>query len=131
MTPTMEIFRFIKALQILRKDDEQLPMQTACVFCTIAMQPGITSAEIADRVGVSQSSVSRNTAALGKWHRFGDPGLDLVEAHEDPRERRRKVHFLTPKGRSRIIEVLEQLTGEKVDGFNAPTYQEWMRGGAR
>jgi hypothetical protein len=33
---------------------------------------------------------SRTVAALSKWQRRGTPGLDLIEAIEDPRERRER-----------------------------------------
>ena len=49
-------------------------------------------------VFMSQSLCSRTVAALSKWQRRGTPGLDLIEAIEDPRERRRKIMYLTPKG---------------------------------
>jgi DNA-binding MarR family transcriptional regulator len=56
---------------------------------------------------MSQSLCSRTVAALSKWQRRGTPGLDLIEAIEDPRERRRKIMYLTPKGRQRMTRALE------------------------
>jgi DNA-binding MarR family transcriptional regulator len=56
-------------------------------------------------------------AALGKWHKLGEPGLDLVEAVEDPIERRRKIMFLTPKGRAQVQEILSAMTGKPVTDF--------------
>ncbi|MCA6062903.1 helix-turn-helix domain-containing protein [Thalassolituus marinus] len=50
-------------------------------------------------------SCSRNVAALSKVHRLNKPGHDLVYAIEDPAERRRKIVFLTPKGK-RVAESL-------------------------
>lgn len=117
----------MNALAILRGEDEQMQMQTAQVFIAIAMTPGITSQKIAQAVGLSQSSVSRNTAALGEWHRLGKPGHNLIEAVEDPRERRRKIHFLTAKGRTVAAKVIEAVTGQVVTDFTAPTYKEWLR----
>ena len=58
----------------------------------------------------SRPSASRNIAALSKWHSFGKAGHDLVEAHEDPRERRRKLVQLTPKGQ-RLVKILEAIMG--------------------
>ena len=40
--------------------------------------------DLSETVGMSQSSCSRNIAALGTWHRLGKPGLNLVEAVEAP-----------------------------------------------
>lgn len=54
---------------------------------------------------------SRTVAALSKWQRRGTRGLDLIEAIEEPRERRRKIMYLTPKGRQRMTRASEALTG--------------------
>ena len=61
---------------------------------------GISMKDLAEKVGIAQSSTSRNVAALSKWHRLGKEGLDLVEAIEDPAERRRKIVYLTSKGKA-------------------------------
>lgn len=126
-----ELNSAMKILSALREDDEQMQMQTAQVFIAIAMQPGITAQQIGEQVGLSQSSVSRNTAALGEWHRFGKPGLDWIEAVADPRERRRRIHFLTIKGRKKAREVIEAVCGTPATDFEAPTYKDWMKSGVR
>jgi DNA-binding MarR family transcriptional regulator len=46
---------------------------------------------------------------FGKMIRPGEPGMGLVESHDDPMERRKKVIKLTPKGRT----VVSQFLGEK------------------
>lgn len=110
MSNTRKINALMNAIAILRDGDEQMQMQTAQVFLAIAIQPGITSKDLVKAVGISQSSVSRNTAALGEWHRLDKPGLNLIETRPDPRERRRKVHYLTPKGHAvakRVLAALE------------------------
>jgi DNA-binding MarR family transcriptional regulator len=72
---------------------------------------------------MSQSLCSRTVAALSKWQRRGTPGLDLIEAIEDPRERRRKIMYLSPKGRQRMTRALEALTGEAVY-YDAPSARD-------
>jgi hypothetical protein len=62
-------------------------------------------------VFMSQSLCSRTVAALSKWQRRGTPGLDLIEAIEVPRERRRKIMYLTPKERQRVTRASEALAG--------------------
>ena len=96
-------------------DLDDMPIQQALTLLHVGLQPGITHAELVKAIGMEQSSVSRNTAALSKWHRLGKPGLDLIEQFEDPRERRRKIVYLTPKGRARISKALVALTGGPVD----------------
>lgn len=64
----------------------------------VALEPGITMKRMAEKLGLSQSSTSRNVSALSKTHRYGKPGYDLITAKEDPTERRRKIVTLTAKG---------------------------------
>nr|WP_245986670.1 hypothetical protein [Azospirillum thermophilum] len=60
---------------------------------------------------MAQSSASRNVAALSRWHSFGKAGLDLVQAQEDPRERRRKIVTLTEKGRAFLDQLRAIVAG--------------------
>lgn len=95
-----EIATVTHVLEAFRTLDPDLPIQYALSFMTIAQNEGISIGELAERLGIAQSSASRNVAALSRWHSFGKAGLDLVSAQEDPRERRRKVVALTDKGRA-------------------------------
>ncbi|BAI73452.1 transcriptional regulator [Azospirillum sp. B510] len=94
-----EVLTVVQVLEAFRKLDPDLPIQYALSFMTIAQSEGISIGELAERLGIAQSSASRNVAALSRWHSFGKAGLDLVQAQEDPRERRRKIVTLTDKGR--------------------------------
>ncbi|WP_042699866.1 MarR family winged helix-turn-helix transcriptional regulator [Azospirillum sp. B506] len=94
-----EVLTVVQVLEAFRKLDPDLPIQYALSFMTIAQSGGISIGELAERLGIAQSSASRNVAALSRWHSFGKAGLDLVQAQEDPRERRRKIVTLTDKGR--------------------------------
>lgn len=93
-------------LEAIREIDATMPIQVAHVLTMIARHPGISMQKLADYAGLTQSSTSRNVAALSKWHRLGKPGYDLVEAIEDPEDRRAKVLFLTQKGRERMAKIL-------------------------
>ncbi|NYZ12976.1 winged helix DNA-binding protein [Azospirillum sp. RWY-5-1] len=89
-----------RVLEAFRTLDPDLPIQYALSFLTIAQNEGLSIGELADHLGIAQSSASRNVAALSRWHSFGKAGLDLVQSQEDPRERRRKIVTLTDKGRA-------------------------------
>lgn len=91
------IVRVLGAFRVL---DPDLPIQYALSFLTIAQNEGMSIRDLSERLGIAQSSASRNVAALSKWHSFGKAGHDLVQAEEDPRERRRKIITLTDKGRT-------------------------------
>jgi DNA-binding MarR family transcriptional regulator len=96
-----------------------LPIQYALSFLTIAQNEGLSMGDLAQRLAIAQSSASRNIAALSRWHSFGKDGHDLVEAREDPRERRRKIVSLTPRGHH-LVATLRAL----VAGRTAPTPDE-------
>src|SRR5271167_3863222 len=105
----------IRILGAFRQLDPDMPIQYALSFLTIARHEGLSMGDLAQRLGIAQSSASRNIAALSRWHSFGKAGHDLVEALEDPRERRRKIVSLTPRGHQ-LIEALRALVaGELVD----------------
>ena len=69
-----------------------------------------TIAEIADRLSLPESTVYQHIRYLGTApHRYGKPGLGLVEAKTNPSNRRQKIVGLTPAGVeliSRISDVL-------------------------
>lgn len=100
-----EVATVVQVLEAFRKLDPDLPIQYALSFMTIAQSDGISIGELAERLAIAQSSASRNVAALSRWHSFGKAGLDLVQAHEDPRERRRKIVTLTEQGRAFLAEL--------------------------
>lgn len=110
-----EVATAIRLLEAFRRLDPDLPIQYALSFLTIAQNEGLSMRELSERLEIAQSSASRNVAALSRWHSFGKPGHDLVEAAEDPRERRRKVITLTPKGRQ-LIEDLKAIVNPQLPG---------------
>lgn len=102
----------VRAIEAFRTLDPDLPIQYALSFLTIARNEGMSIRDLSERLGIAQSSASRNVAALSKWHSFGKAGHDLVHAEEDPRERRRKILSLTPRGRE-LAERLADLLHEQ------------------
>ena len=91
-----------------------MPIQYALSFLTLARNPGLSIRDLSERLGIAQSSASRNVAALSEWHSFRKPGHDLIQANEDPRERRRKIVTLTRNGEAllaRLEAVMEGLNG--------------------
>lgn len=111
--PVSSLGRVIRMLRTLSPD---MPMQQADVLLTVATRPGLTMNDIAVATGLSQSSISRNVAAMSKFHRLGKPGLNLVEAVIDPREPRRRLVFLTSQGKIFVTKLLRQVNeGYSID----------------
>lgn len=107
-----EIATVIRVLEAFRRYDPDMPIQYALSFLTIAQHEGLSMGDLAQRLAIAQSSASRNIAALSRWHSFGKAGHDLVEAQEDPRERRRKIVSLTPRGHRLVADLKALVAGE-------------------
>lgn len=92
-----------------RKMDAQFPVQAITTFLYIAIHPGCSLSDIERGCGISQAGASRNVALLGKYHRTGKSGHDLVVPELDlrPRERGHIIN-LTLKGR-KVAETLSAL----------------------
>lgn len=110
--PTQKDFlrQILDTVDTLRSEvDSEMPLQMVAVLLTIAAEEDVPMAEVARVTNLSQASISRNVAALGMIHRKKKPGYGLVDAYEDPMERRRKLLRLTPKGRSLINKITKQI----------------------
>jgi DNA-binding MarR family transcriptional regulator len=104
-------YAVIRVIEEMRKIDKDIPAHTVNIFLTVCMQPGITMKELSERLGIPQSTMSRNVSVLSRYKSFGEPGYDLLETDIDPTERRRKIVNLTHKGRlvqKAIAEILEK-----------------------
>jgi DNA-binding MarR family transcriptional regulator len=116
-----ELGCLIRIVTVLRDEiDSEIPIQMAHAFLCVAHRPGMTLQDLGKELGVSQSSTSRNAQTLGAWHRTGKPGYGVIETVDDPRDTRRKIMFLTPKGRDVIGKVIGALQGTPKVNFPAP-----------
>jgi len=89
-------------LSVFRTLHPRIEAQMISVFLTIAMYEGKTQNQIAEMVGISQSSVSRNISALAN---FNGIALDLVSMRENPDDRRLKEVRLTAKGKMVLSQI--------------------------
>lgn len=86
----------------------------ALVFLEIALEQGCTSRHIQDSLGIDQSTVSRETRALGDGYGRHKrkklwKGRDLVYGYPDPQDPRRYRFCLTENGEALRDEVLADL----------------------
>lgn len=96
-----EMMKVLQILEDFRKVYPDMQMQTAVVFVNVVLNEGTTMKSIQERTGVVQATVSRNISLLSEDVNIarGRKGFGLVYTQEDPAERRRKIVFLTAKGK--------------------------------
>lgn len=98
----MSGLNLLKIIEEMRKFDSQIEAHAVAVFFFVAMKDnrdGIAMQTIGEELDIAQSSVSRNVYKLGDINRHKKTGIGLLEAFEDPMERRRKLVRLTAKGK--------------------------------
>ena len=94
--------KLLKAVEHFRLIDGGMHAQAMSIFLFVAAHhpKPIAMQTIAKEIGVSQASVSRNVALLSSTTRYRTKGPNLLNAEEDPEERRCKLVTLTAKGTS-------------------------------
>lgn len=96
----------IGRIRVITKVGPEMSLQQLHCLLVIATEPDGTSlTDLASKVGITMATASRYVAALGKVDRHHRDGLNLVEAFEDPLERRKKIIRLTSKGKAFIGKV--------------------------
>ena len=99
----------LRIIERFREIDSEMQAQSMAVLLKVAKSPlPLKMGEIAEELGLSQATISRNVAYLGDWNRHKQAGHKLVEAYEDPAERRRKLVRLTAKGK-RFVKSLNEI----------------------
>jgi DNA-binding MarR family transcriptional regulator len=80
-------------------DPTGVPLHHFRLFIEIGRLGGkCTYRQLENELRLNNSSVSRTVNALGAEHRTGRPGLGLLTTHPDPKEARRLIVALSPKG---------------------------------
>lgn len=97
----------------------EMPISVLNTFLGVAIwgddgtskMPPRTIAEIAERLSLPESTVYQHVRYLGTApHRYGKPGLGLVETKTNPANRRQKSVGLTPAGMSLISRIADVLS---------------------
>lgn len=90
-----------------RQLDPEIGSVAMSILLTVADAREIGMKDIAQRVGVVKSSVSRTVALMSRTGHKGAAGHDLLTWREDPLDRRNKLVTLTRRG----VEFMQQLEG--------------------
>ena len=122
-------------LKVLAGLDNEMQIQLATILLVVAKRPGVYQSAMADLVGVSQSSVSRNVHSLSRYRSDGSPGFGLVEQRPDARDVRSQRLFLTVEGVAFVSRLLEQspsasvsvaLPAPVIDTFAGAHWEVWV-----
>lgn len=108
----MTLERLLKIIIKFRSLEPDLSFPEAHVLLLVALagDDGISLTDIAERSELGLSTVSRHAAALGKINRKHEEGLQLIQTHEDPMERRRRLATLTGKGKAFMTQIMKEMT---------------------
>ncbi len=97
----MDLKQFEKALGLISTlDPTHFPNHFTRIFLVIARHEPCTFQKVMDAFDLTHSAVSRTVMALGQTNRKRKPGFDLVYVAKDPKEGRRLIIMLTPKGKA-------------------------------
>ena len=103
-TDSKPVHIFMDLLRQLQKIDNEFPLQYALCLAEISMNEGQSLTTLAEKVGLSLSTISRIVGSLSDYRQNGQP-YGLVEIRISAEERRRKELYLTPKGRTLILKI--------------------------
>ncbi len=134
MSDRLTLRLFSRAVDVFREVDPDAPMGLLSVFMMVATEPGLNGRDLQRKTGLPQSSISRHTLSLGEYsYKKGLPGLHLIERQDDPTDLRLKRFFLTAAGQTLAVKLVKTLdpTGDDPDPRSFPTYEQWLKDGAR
>jgi DNA-binding MarR family transcriptional regulator len=103
----MDIASLLSLVTKIRGVSSEMPAQTLHTFLLVAQSPGISMQDLNAKLELSSSATSRNVSSLSFQKQYEVVGLGLVEALEDPKDRRIKRVWLTPKGQAFAKSLLE------------------------
>lgn len=98
--------RLLAAIQEFRRLDPDMQLPMAATLMIVALKEGVSRTEVMEDLKVAGSTATRNLAGL--MRRGGEEGL--ISKRVNPKERRWRLHTLTPEGRAiikRLTEILE------------------------
>jgi DNA-binding MarR family transcriptional regulator len=106
-----DLAALLEAVQVFRSLDPEIQAQAVAVLLFVAMKNRpVLMGEIGEALNISQSSVSRNVAVLGELHWRGRQGLRMLDAWENPDNRRQKFVALTLRGKTFVKTVQRALS---------------------
>lgn len=99
---------FLDILRRIQKVDPEFPIQYAICLIEISQDEGCSVTQLAEKSGLSLSTVSRTVGALSDYRQLGKP-YKFVEVRISPVERRRKELYLTDLGRKTLKDFMSPI----------------------
>ena len=99
------------AMRLCRRTHPQLRASQIELLLQVYLKPGMTQSELAEKVDLTLSAVSRAIDVLGKSGRRdgrSSAQMDWIETRRNPDDDRILQVFITPKGRD-FVSTLEHL----------------------
>ena len=103
----------LNLLQALQKISPDFPIQYAICLLHISYDEGLSLTDLAKRAEIPLSTTSRIIGALSDHRRCGQ-AFGLVSVGISSTERRRKMLYLTPRGK-KVIQEISQILGQHSD----------------
>lgn len=100
-----QVNKSLKVIEAFRKIDITMPIGQVAFFLNAAKNEGLTLGDIAAITNINMANASRYLANLTKIDRYKEQGLGLLDAYENPVNRRQKLIVLTDAGRKLINEI--------------------------
>jgi DNA-binding MarR family transcriptional regulator len=97
---------FYEAIKRMRLLSATMPMAELQMFLLVALNEGLSLGELAEAADMKKSTASRYLLDLSDKTRTGDAGYALITRDSDPKELRRNMYALTPKGRSLLKDMI-------------------------
>ena len=97
-----------------RELDPNMGIQIIMTFLTIARHGTCTQRDLSLELGMTEGSASRAVAYWSDVRFDKQPGMNMIERFEDPRDRRFKMLRLNAKGRE-FYNKIRAISGAKRD----------------
>lgn len=114
MSATANLNPLIDVCAALRQVHPEMTVSQLQVFTLIVTNPGISMAQIAERTGLMEGSVSRIVALLSQYGSRTAEGLALFQMEQDTNDRRFRTLATTSKGKALVAQLASLLSyGER------------------
>ena len=114
-TTDHQMERLLKAVELFRKHDSEMPAQVMSVFLYIASHDDCSKVQLQDAydgLNMPSASASRNTDYLAKKHRLGKKGLNWIVKYRDDTDKRKQIMKLSIEGQLIVEKLRYILYGE-------------------